>query len=106
MTAAVLSLCSCPRRATKLVLLGFTVTFSNAPPTLHAANSVYVEPIREEVALWVHKLALLADTLEEWVLVQRHWLFLENIFNSVDMSEHLPREAAQVCTPPMSYGLF
>ena len=56
--------------------------------------SRYVEPIRESVDEWNNKLMTLFDTLDEWTMVQRQWIYLETIFSSADIIRQLPEEYA------------
>jgi len=53
----------------------------------------FVEPIRDLVADWSHKLLVLQQTLEEWMTCQKHWLYLEAIFASQDIIRQLPEES-------------
>jgi dynein heavy chain len=45
-------------------------------------GSRFVEPIKETVDDWNHKLMLFQDTIEEWANVQRQWSYLSAIFQS------------------------
>lgn len=49
--------------------------------------------ILEQVDSWQKKLSLFADTIDEWVGVQRDWMYLENIFSAEDICTQLPDEA-------------
>lgn len=44
---------------------------------------------------WEKRLALLSETLDEWVAVQRNWMYLETIFCAEDIQKQLPEEAAK-----------
>ena len=57
------------------------------------AGSRYVGPIKPRVDDWQHKLNLFAETLEEWLVCQRSWLYLESIFSAPDIQKQLPAEA-------------
>lgn len=38
---------------------------------------------------WVSRLALALETVEYWVLCQKNWLYLENVFTAVDIQRYL-----------------
>lgn len=44
---------------------------------------------------WEKRLGLLSETLDEWVAVQRNWMYLETIFCAEDIQKQLPDEAAK-----------
>ena len=58
-------------------------------------GSRYVAAIRENVEVWQKKLVLLQETLEEWLVVQKSWMYLENIFAAPDIQRQLPNETKQ-----------
>lgn len=51
-----------------------------------------------KVETWEKRLALLSETLDEWVAVQRSWMYLETIFCAEDIQKQLPEEAAKFHT--------
>ena len=55
--------------------------------------SRYIKCIQTEVETWTKTLALLGDVMEEWLLCQRNWMYLENIFGAADIQKQLPVEA-------------
>ena len=55
----------------------------------------YVVNIRSKVEEWENKLALVQNTLEEWLDCQRQWMYLENIFGAEDIQKELPGETAK-----------
>ncbi|CAE7211449.1 DNAH6 [Symbiodinium sp. KB8] len=59
------------------------------------AGSRYVGPIRGEVEQWQKDLLLFQETLDEWLNVQRNWMYLESIFNAGDIKKQLPAESAK-----------
>jgi dynein heavy chain len=59
------------------------------------AGSRFVGPIREEVEQWQKDLMLFQETLDEWLMVQRQWMYLESIFSAGDIKKQLPTEAHQ-----------
>lgn len=75
---------------------GVSVLLEDNQVTLQTIlGSRFVKGIREKVDLWDGKLRLLSDVLEEWILCQRAWLYLENIFCADDIKKQLPVEAAK-----------
>eukprot|EP01083_Nonionella_stella_P245320 852816_1 len=55
-------------------------------------SSRYVQPIKEEVTKWNKKLIAFQDTLDEWITMQRKWMYLETIFCGGDIAKQLPNE--------------
>ena len=55
-------------------------------------GSRYCAPIRDDVENWQRKLNLLSDTLDEWLLCQKQWMYLETIFSAADIQRQLPDE--------------
>jgi dynein heavy chain len=56
-------------------------------------GSRFIMGVQEEVEVWEKKLALLAETLDEWIACQRNWMYLETIFSAEDIQKQLPVEA-------------
>lgn len=56
-------------------------------------GSRFILGVKEEVEQWSKRLALLSDTLDEWVACQRSWMYLETIFCAEDIHKQLPVEA-------------
>ncbi|DAZ98018.1 TPA: hypothetical protein N0F65_004508 [Lagenidium giganteum] len=53
-------------------------------------GSRFIGAIQDEVEGWRKKLVTLQETLEEWLLVQKNWMYLENIFSAPDIQRQLP----------------
>lgn len=51
-----------------------------------------------QVEAWEKRLSLLSETLDEWVTVQRNWMYLETIFCAEDIQKQLPDEASKFQT--------
>eukprot|EP00762_Andalucia_godoyi_P006421 ANDGO_02891.mRNA.1 Dynein-1-beta heavy chain len=54
--------------------------------------SPYREVFNDIIQDWNSKLQMMGDVLEEWILCQRQWLYLEPIFSSADIQVQLPLE--------------
>eukprot|EP00760_Papus_ankaliazontas_P005952 PhM_4_TR1281/c1_g1_i2/m.7199/K10408/DNAH; dynein heavy chain, axonemal len=59
-----------------------------------AANR-YVAGVKDRVKDWDTKLRCVADTIDEWIVTQRSWMYLEFIFMSDDIKRQLPNEASK-----------
>jgi dynein heavy chain len=70
---------------------------TNLDESLVTINTVlgsrFVGGIRDFVEKWRHDLMLLQETLDEWLAVQRSWIYLETIFCSADIVRQLPSAA-------------
>lgn len=53
----------------------------------------FIGPFLETVNKWERALANISEIIEEWLLVQRKWLYLEGIFIGGDIRTQLPEEA-------------
>ncbi|XP_041836448.1 dynein heavy chain 1, axonemal isoform X2 [Melanotaenia boesemani] len=54
--------------------------------------SPFKKPFENQVDTWERKLRMTRAVLEEWLMCQHFWLYLEPIFGSDDASQHLPVE--------------
>ncbi|KAJ8983473.1 hypothetical protein NQ317_014931 [Molorchus minor] len=57
------------------------------------ASSKHVGPIKPRVDEWVKNLDLFSRTLDEWMMCQQSWVYLEVIFSAPDIQRQLPNEA-------------
>ncbi|XP_060518939.1 LOW QUALITY PROTEIN: dynein axonemal heavy chain 10 [Cylas formicarius] len=57
------------------------------------AGSQYVGPFLPQVQRWEKTLTLIAEVIDEWLSVQRRWLYLEGIFIGGDIRAQLQEEA-------------
>ncbi|XP_066265764.1 dynein axonemal heavy chain 1-like isoform X1 [Branchiostoma lanceolatum] len=60
--------------------------------------SPYKKPFEERITTWESKLKMTQDVLDEWLLCQRSWLYLEPIFSSEDINRQLPVEGKRFQT--------
>lgn len=56
-------------------------------------SSPFIGPFMPHVRKWEKSLNQVSDIIDEWVGVQRKWMYLEGIFLSGDIREQLPDEA-------------
>lgn len=56
-------------------------------------GSRYVKPLRAEAEKWKKDLFTLNQVVEEWVICQKQWIYLENIFGAADIKKQLPTES-------------
>jgi dynein heavy chain, axonemal len=55
-----------------------------------ALSSRHVAEIRDRVTKWDEDLNLISRVIEEWLMVQKQWIYLENIFSAEDIKKQLP----------------
>ena len=55
-----------------------------------ALSSKNVAEIRPRVNAWDEDLNLIGRVIEEWLMVQKQWIYLENIFSAEDIKKQLP----------------
>ncbi|XP_021708238.1 dynein heavy chain 6, axonemal [Aedes aegypti] len=56
------------------------------------AASRHVGPIKSKVDDWAKQLDLFSRTLDEWLVCQQSWIYLEAIFSAPDIQRQLPHE--------------
>ncbi|XP_058060896.1 dynein axonemal heavy chain 10 [Anopheles bellator] len=57
------------------------------------AASQFIGPFLPTVQRWEKHLTLISEIIDEWISVQRKWVYLEGIFIGSDISSQLPDEA-------------
>ena len=62
-------------------------------PFLHLFDVLTHQALVED---WDRKLGLFSRTLDEWLLCQRNWLYLETIFSAADIQRYLQSQANHV----------
>ncbi|KAH9093104.1 hypothetical protein Ae201684P_008767 [Aphanomyces euteiches] len=60
--------------------------------------SAFKKPFEERINKWEKCLSTVSDVLEEWMAVQRAWLYLQPIFDSPDINKQLPMEGKRFAT--------
>jgi dynein heavy chain len=71
----------------------FTLLEDNQVGLQTMMGSRFIAGVQASVEVWEKKLALLSETLDEWVTMQRNWMYLETIFCAEDIQKQLPVEA-------------
>ena len=56
-------------------------------------GSRFVKPLRSDAEIWKKNLQLLSKVLDNWVFLQKQWMYLENIFTAGDIRKQLLNEA-------------
>ncbi|XP_067907506.1 dynein axonemal heavy chain 1 [Heterodontus francisci] len=60
--------------------------------------SPFKKAYEARISSWENKLRITQDVLDEWLLCQRSWLYLEPIFSSEDINRQLPVESKRYHT--------
>ncbi|XP_055375876.1 dynein axonemal heavy chain 2 [Condylostylus longicornis] len=72
----------------------FQVLEEHAVQISSMKSTRFVEPFAKEVDKWEKTLSYITESLEKALVVQRQYLYLENIFLGEDIKLQLPQEAA------------
>lgn len=57
--------------------------------------SRFVAPVKSKVEAWIKNLRVVASVIDEWITLQKNWMYLEFIFSSDDIKEQLPEESEE-----------
>jgi len=71
--------------------------------TQSISYSPFKKPFEDEIEKWIESLILVSNTIEEWLKVQRQWMYLEPIFSSEDIKTQLPIESKRFDNVDMVY---
>ena len=52
----------------------------------------YLGQVRSKIDMWDSRIRRVSETIDEWLMLQRNWVYLENIFNGPDIQKQLPAE--------------
>ncbi|KAK7201652.1 dynein heavy chain [Novymonas esmeraldas] len=67
-------------------------------------TSKHLAPVQTEMIEWDGRLSLIHAVLEEWVAVQKTWMYLEFIFTSDDIKRQLPDESLLFSSADRFFG--
>ncbi|GAB1862505.1 Dynein heavy chain 3, axonemal [Camponotus japonicus] len=56
-------------------------------------GSPFVKAFEEEMQQWEEKLIMMQDIIDQWLLCQSTWMYLEPIFSSEDIMRQMPTES-------------
>ena len=52
----------------------------------------YIGPFETEISNWASRLQIASEVLDQWLIVQALWTYLELVYTSSDIAKQLPQE--------------
>ncbi|XP_015175416.1 PREDICTED: dynein heavy chain 3, axonemal [Polistes dominula] len=56
-------------------------------------GSAFVKALEDDMQVWEDKLIMMQDIIDQWLMCQATWMYLEPIFSSEDIMRQMPTEA-------------
>ena len=67
------------------------------------AFSAFKGPFEARIDAWNASLQTVSEVIDEWIMLQRNWLYLQPIFDSADINKQLPLEGLK--RTPLTFSL-
>jgi len=79
------------------ILKDMEEVFTNLDETLAEINMIlgsrFFKPLRELAEKWKKEILYMTDMVDEWLLVQKNWRYLANIFKAADIKVAMVEES-------------
>jgi dynein heavy chain, axonemal len=75
-----------------------TVLDEQLTSTQAMSFSPFKGPFEDRIEVWNKTLQLMSESIDEWIGLQRNWLYLQPIFSSDDIQKQLPTESKRFRT--------
>jgi dynein heavy chain, axonemal len=62
------------------------------------AFSAFKGPFEDRIDKWNNSLQVISEVIDEWIQLQRNWLYLQPIFDAPDINKQLPQEGKRFAT--------